>query len=232
VIIAALGVCLYALAVSQTLAALAALGLASLFLWVSRLPRRQAALLFGGGAALALVLVLAVAPLRTRVVAKVNQAVQGDWNGVLTGRLDGWRAAVWMLREHPWTGVGQGAFRPEFVPAKLALLDRGVEFYPSQLTPVFANAHNEILEAGADWGLPGLLALAWALWVLFTAVRGSRGQAPGGERALAAAGVAALAVLSLAHFPFRIALVGYPAIVFLAWVLRPREEGAAEGEES
>jgi O-antigen ligase len=226
---AGLAVCLYAVALSQTLAALAALGVASLVLWGSVLPRRRAALLLGGGAALALVLVLAVAPLRSRVVTKVKQAAQGDWNGVLTGRLDGWRAAVWMLREHPWTGVGQGAFRPEFVPAKLALLDRGVQFYPSQLTPVFANAHNEVLEAGADWGVPGLLALAWALWVLFTAVRR---RAPDGERALAAAGVAALAILSLAHFPFRIALVGYPAIVFLAWVLRPREEGAAEGEEA
>jgi len=230
-----LAVCLYAMTLTQTLAALAALAIGSLLLWVSVLPRRRVALLLGGGAALVLVLVLAVAPLRTRVMGKVSQAVRGDWNAVLTGRLDGWRAAVWMLRENPWTGVGQGAFRPSFVPAKLALLDRGAPFYAGQLTPVFANAHNEYLEAAADWGIPGILALAWALWTLGAALcardAGNGGARTGRDLGLAAAGVVALAILALAHFPFRIALVGYPALLFLAWVLRPQEE-EAEGETS
>jgi O-antigen ligase len=227
---------LFAIALTQTLAALAALAAGSLFLWAGVLPGRRVALALGGGAALILVLVLAVTPLRLRVTAKAGQALQGDWNSVLTGRLDGWRAAAWMLREHPWAGVGQGAFRPEFVPAKLALLDRGARFYANQPQPVFANAHNEYLEAGADWGLPGLLALGWALWVLFSVLRSRgafRSDRSGPERALAAAGVAALAVLALAHFPFRIALVGYPAVFFLAWVLRPAgiEERAEERAE-
>jgi O-antigen ligase len=215
--VAALAVGLYAVALTQTLAALAALAVGSLLLWASVLPARRVAMVLGGAAAVALVLVLAVAPLRTRVAAKVGQALQGDWNSVLTGRLDGWRAAAWMFREHPWTGVGQGAFRPEFVPAKLALLDRGAVFYARTVNPVFANAHNEALEVAADWGIPGLLALAWALWTLLVALR-SRPAGP--ERALAVAGVVALAVLSLVYFPFRIALVGYPALLFLAWVLR------------
>jgi O-antigen ligase len=234
--LAALVVCLFAMVLTQTLAALAALAVSSLLLWASVLPRRRVALLLGGGAALALLLVLAVAPLRNRMTAKASAALHGDWNSVLTGRLDGWRAAVWMLRANPWTGVGQGAFRPAFVPAKLALLDRGAPFYAGQLTPVFANAHNEYLEAAADWGIPGLLALAWGLWTLGAALRrrGVRGSGEGGEadRGLAVAGVAALAVLSLAHFPFRIALVGYPAILFLAWVLRPREAPGEGLEET
>jgi O-antigen ligase len=223
-----LAVCLYAMTLTQTLAALAALAVSSLLLWSSVLPRRRVALLLGGGAALVLALVLVVAPLRGRVMGKVSQAVHGDWNAVLTGRLDGWRTAVWMLRENPWTGVGQGAFRPEFVPAKLALLDRGAPFYAGQLTPVFANAHNEYLEAAADWGIPGVLALAWGLWTLGAALRARGVGGTGSDRGLAVAGAAALAILSLAHFPFRIALVGYPAILFLAWVLRPREEGEEE----
>ena len=49
-------------------------------------------------------------------------------------------------------------------------------------------------------------------------------------RALAWAGLAELAVLSLAYFPFRVALVAWPAVLFLAWVLRRSAgETAAEG---
>jgi hypothetical protein len=38
--------------------------------------------------------------------------------------------------------------------------------------------------------------------------------------------VTALAVLSLVDFPFRIALVAFPALLFLSWVLRRAEEAA------
>lgn len=220
----ALLLCLYAVIVTQTLAAMAALGVGSALLWAFLLPRRQAVLLFGGGAALVLVLAFAVAPLRVRIAAKAGQALSGDWNSVLTGRLDGWRAALWMIREHPWTGVGHGAYRPEYVPAMNALLDRGVRMYPLHMQPVFANAHNEYLEAVAEWGLLGIVALAWGLWVLGSALR----RAPRDDgQALAWAGVAALAVLSIVYFPFRIALLAFPALLFLSWVLR-----RGEGEEN
>ena len=228
----ALVVCVYAMLLTQTLAALAALALGSALLWMLLLPRRLALAVFGGGAALALVLVLAVAPLRSRVLAKVEQARQGDWNAVLTGRLDGWRAAVWMVREHPWTGVGHGAYLPEFVPAKLALLDRGTSFYIQQVQPVFANAHNEVLEVAAEWGIPGLVALGWGLWTLFAALRrGARAPSEdgtSGANALAWAGMAALSVLCLAHFPFRLALVAFPALLFLSWVFRRGDRPARE----
>lgn len=225
---AALVLCLYAVALTQTLAALASLAVGSLLLWALLMPPRRAAILFGGGAALALVLVLAIAPLRERLTAKAGQALAGDWNSVLTGRLDGWRAAALMLREHPLTGVGHGAYRPEYVPAALTLMDRGVELYPEHVQPVFANAHNEYLEAAAEWGIAGILALLWGLRVLIATLRRSRGEREGGEQALAWAGVAALAVLSLVYFPFRIALVAFPAILFLSWVFRRGDDGEAE----
>jgi hypothetical protein len=40
------------------------------------------------------------------------------------------------------------------------------------------------------------------------------------DRALAAAGLLALAVLCLAYFPLRLALTGYPATVLVAWIFR------------
>jgi O-antigen ligase len=209
--------CLYALALTQTLASLAAVALGIAVLAWRMLPRRLALAGLAGAAVLGLGLVLAVAPLRMRVLGKVRGLAAGDLNEVLTGRLDGWRAALWMLGEHPGAGVGHGAYLPEYVPAKLALLDRGVKFLPGQTQPVFSNAHNELLEAGAEWGIPGLLALAWGLSVVLGAAR----RAVEGGRPLVWAGLAALAVLSLAYFPFRVAIVAFPAILFLAWVLRP-----------
>lgn len=222
----ALAVCVYALLVTQTLAAVAALLAGSLLLWASLLPRRRTVLGLAGTVLAAALLVAVVPPLRERVVEKGKQALQGDLNYVLTGRLDGWNAAGWMLKEHPLTGVGHGAFRPEFAPAKLALLDRGVAFFPNQTQVVFANAHNEYLEVAAEWGVPGLLVLGWCFWVLFAALL--RRDRPPERRALAWGGVAALAVLSLVHFPFRLALVAFPALLFLSWVL----EAAAEEAEA
>lgn len=214
-----LALCLYALALTQTLAALASLAAGLLLLAVLMLPRRKALAGLAAGAATVLVLILAVAPLRTRVAAKIGPLVSGDFNEFLTGRLDGWHAAVWMLEERPVTGVGHGAYLPEYIPAKAALLDQGVEFLPGQTNPVFSNAHNEYLEVGAEWGIPGLLALAWGLWVLFATAR----RVPERDRPLVWSGLAALAVLCLVYFPFRVALVAFPAILFLAWVLRPAE---------
>lgn len=220
----AVALCLYVWVLTQTLAALAALFGASVLFWTILLPRRRSVPALAGLAAGVALLVLAVAPLRERIVEKARQAVAGDLNAVLTNRLDAWRSGAWMLREHPLTGVGHGAYRPEYVPAKLALLDRGVEFSRNIDQPVFGNAHNEFVEAAAEWGLPGLAALAWGLWVLSKSL--SRISPP--DRALAWAGTAALVILSLAHFPFRIALVAFPALLFLSWALRrSAEEGAA-----
>lgn len=287
---AALAVCLYAIALTQTIAALAALLAGSLIFWghalrsvpgtgpaaasnetaavsnkavspsgkaagasgpaAGPLRRRGALALLAGVVTLLALLVVAVPPLRSRTAQKLRQAASGDWNAVLTGRLDGWRAAVWMLGRHPWAGVGHGAYRAEFVPAKLALLDRGVAFLADQRLN-FANAHNELLEVAADCGFPGLLALAWALAVLFGALRRGRESArgagsaaapsraaaraatvrsaAGGEGALAWAGSAALAVLCLAAFPWRLALVAFPALLFLAWVVASGEPPEAAG---
>ena len=220
----ALALCVYALLLTQTLAAVAALLAGTILLWGSRLPLRRAVPLLAGAVLAAALVVAAVPPLRHRVVEKARAAAGGDWNAMLTGRLDGWRTAAWMLARHPLAGVGHGAYQAEFVPAKLALLDRGVRFFPEQTTVVFANAHDEYLEVAADGGIPALLALAWGLWVLLGALR----RLPPGDRPLAWAGTAALAVLALVYFPFRVALVAFPALLFLAWVLRP---AAGDGGE-
>jgi O-antigen ligase len=236
----ALAVCLYALIATQGLTPIAAVVAASGVLWALILPRRRALLLLGAGSALAGILIVAVAPVRERVADKWRDVLSGNFNSLLTGRLDGWRAAGWMFRQRPLAGVGHGAYRASYAEARLALVEQGVEFYRSQQTPVFANAHNEYLEVAAQWGLPGIAALGWGLWVLAgqTARRGGSERRTGAkhgpgasaaarsDRALAWAGLAAAAVLALTYFPFRAAVVAYPLLLFLAWVFRRAAEEA------
>jgi O-antigen ligase len=253
-LLAALAVCTYGLAITQTVAALAALLLGSLLLWGRVLGRTAAgrrnlawtAAALGGLGLVALLAAAAVPALRGRMQEKLGAARRGDWNEVLTGRIDGWRTALWMLDRHPLAGVGHGAFRAEFAAGKLALIDRGVVFYAGQQQN-FVNAHDEPLEVAADLGWPGLAALAWGLWVVLGALRArlrrpqaeappgdgspAAAAAPAADGALALAGTAALAVLSLVDFPFRIALVAFPALLFLAWLLAGAAP-AGEGEEA
>jgi O-antigen ligase len=207
-------ICGYGIVASQTLTAAAALVVASAVLWAVLLPRRRA---LAGAAAVALAALLAIAllpPLRERVGGKVGPLLRGDWNELLTYRLDAWAAARWMLARHPLSGVGFGGYRAEYTGAKEALLGQGRSFSPFSLESTFANAHNDVLEVAAELGWPGVLALVWALvWVGRAAAR----AAPA-ERAVTLAGLAAMVTVALANFPFEIALVAYPWLVFLAWV--------------
>ncbi len=214
---AALALVFYGLAVSQTLVALAAAMGGSLVLWALRLPRRRALLAAAGAAGLALLLLAAVRPLRERIREKATQLAAADWNELLAGRPDAWAAALWMMRQHPLTGVGFGAYRAEALPARVALIEGGTTLYAGQVETSFANAHNDYLEVGAELGVPGWLALGWGLWVVARRAR----AVPAEARALVWSGLAALALLALASFPFEIALVAYPWLLFLAWVLRP-----------
>lgn len=224
--VAVIALCLGAILSTRTLTPLLAVGAGTACFWFMRLPRRRWLALAAALVVLAAVLAVSVAPVRSRVLAKWDAVRNGDVNALLTGRLDGWRTALWMVARHPVLGVGEGAFVAEFIPAKRALLAEGVKFDVYQSTPVFSHAHNELLEVAAELGLLGLAALGWAVFILTRAAgRTSGRRVP--DHALVWAGLAALAVLSLADFPFRLALVGYPAVLFLAWVFR----FAAESEE-
>jgi O-antigen ligase len=159
-------------------------------------------------------------------VEKTRELARGDWNELLTGRLDGWRAGLWMFGERPASGVGPGAYRAEFLSAKEALMERGVRFFAEQQNVVFANAHSEPIEVGAELGVPGLLALAWA--VLLAARCSRSGPASGAagrvDRSFAWSSLAAIGVLSSFHFPFRIAIVAGQILLFLAWLLAAGED--------
>jgi O-antigen ligase len=209
-------VCAGGLVASQTLTALLALAAGSVLFWLLLLPRRRAWAAVGLAALVAATLVTAAAPLRQRLLRTGRALWAGDLGFVLTHRLDGWRAAAWMLARHPWTGVGHGAYVTEYSPAKLALLERGARFAPTYGTATFEHAHSEYLQVAAETGWPGVAAVTWGLGLL---ARQARRRPAGAPRALAVAGLALLGTLAAAHFPFRLALTGYPALLFLAWLL-------------
>ncbi len=219
------GLCLYGLAATLTMTSLLALLLASLVLWSVLVGLRRFLAVLALVALVGAGVAVAVEPLRVRLVKKTRAVAQGDVNKLLSGRLDGWRAALWMLGERPWRGVGHGAYRAEFANAKLALVEEGVSFFPShEGRSHFTAAHNELLEVAAECGWPGALALTWGLVVLGVQLRRRIAvRAPPGRRhdatALIGAGSTALVVLALASFPMQVALVAYPFLLLLSWIL-------------
>jgi O-antigen ligase len=237
----AVAIMLLTIAVTATFAAIAAVAAGSVVWWWLSRPAVDRAHDDAGGdttrrrLAPALVVVIVTGalgvgafavspPLRARVVEKAGQLVRGDINALLTGRLDGWRAAWRMLRDSPFAGVGQGAFRAEYADTRLALMAKGVPFLPEQYQVMLATPHNEALSVAAEQGLPGLLALAWAVWCL-----GSAALTPSAVRnskALAIAGLVSLGILATFWFPLHAPAVAWPWLLFLAWLCSRSEANA------
>lgn len=215
---------LYAIAITQTLSVLVAVLLGSLGLWFYLVPRRRFFAAAGIALTIGALLVVTIGPLRQRVSSKLGDLQRADLNRVLTGRLDGWRAAGWMFEQHPLLGVGHGAYRAEFGFAKLALKEEGVQFYRRQHQPYFVNAHNEILEVAAETGALGLGALFWGLFCLARAVRHRVAGLSAADRGFLVGVLVVITIVALTNFPFRIALVAYPMIFFLSWIFAEPEE--------
>ena len=71
-------------------------------------------------------------------------------------RLDIWSRAIAMIRDMPYTGIGLNTF-PDILSS----------FYPGYLLGPEPHAHNLILQTALDLGLPGLIAFIWliAIWM-------------------------------------------------------------------
>ena len=139
--------------------------------WRRTLP----VLLLVGGAVVLVVLVTQVEPLRVRVMS----LVAGREDSSNNFRINVWTAALAMIQDRPWLGIGPGNTAFNLI-------------YPLYQQPKFnaLSAYSIPLELLVEAGIPGLLA---GLAVLVTAVR--TGLAAGrGDGPLALPSLAAVAV--------------------------------------
>jgi putative inorganic carbon (HCO3(-)) transporter len=117
-------------------------------MWSGRKARRWT--LAAVAAAAGLILVF-----RGQFEAVLAEHVGSGVTSDVPGRLQLWARAIRMLQDFPLTGIGMNMFR-QLLPA----------MYPVPLTPPevdVPHAHNHLLQAGVDLGLPGLIAYL-ALW--------------------------------------------------------------------
>ena len=131
--------------------------------WQSARSRKIAAALAIGGVVL---IAVTYRPLTRFVMDHFGINLQSD----VSGRLELWSRAIMAIEDFPFTGMGMNTFR------------RGVMvLYPTFLSSPesdVAHAHNHLLQAGVDLGIPGLIGYVslWlgAGWLLVRCYRLSR----------------------------------------------------------
>ncbi len=84
-------------------------------------------------------------------------------------RLESWRVALLVLRDHPLLGSGPATFGRQLLRYR----------DPTRLQEVHAHAHNMVLTFGAETGLVGLLAAAWLAVAFVGALRRRSSPASG-----------------------------------------------------
>lgn len=189
------------------------------------LPGRRWRLLAAAGAAAVGLALAASLILADRSAQTVNQ--------LLTYRLAPWSAAVEMAAERPLLGWGAGGFRAEYPPHVMAAeLRWETRLVNPHLSGSYAEAHNDVLQAMAELGLPATLLLlaaaGLAVWPLLRSPSADAG------RAAVLATLTAGAVAAAAWFPLQRPAAAILLLVALgrAWRLAAdREEAAEEAAE-
>lgn len=174
---------------SQTRGALVGLIAAALFAlpaWWRRLARRR---VFALVAAIGLILVVSLSPMRPRV--------WGLFEGDMRARVDEWRMGVLVLAKYPVLGTGPEGYRIAFPGVVDADYERR---YGRQVMP--DRAHNGALDAGVSLGIPGLTFYGLAAgFLVLRAGRGVRSDA----LAVIGLGAAAVGYLVQQQFLFPVA---------------------------
>jgi O-antigen ligase len=209
--LAGLGLVLLGLASAEALTSLAAVAVGIVAFSAFDLRRRGPVL---AGLAIAGLLALLAVGATTRFGRVVHLIGKGFISEAVTERDIGVRASVEMLRSRPLLGEGPGNFSNAFIRARLQAERRvGRRLVHSSTSAHFENAHNEWLTFAAECGIPAaLLATVAAGSLLFHLAR---------KRSDTLFGLlASLAVLGMASFPSRLAVVAGPGALVLGLAFR------------
>lgn len=148
-----------------------------------------------------------IPPVRDRASRLKTQMTQGGIDGLLSGRLIAFDAAMLAFREDPVTGVGPGRFSGEFFRYRNEAISRfgRTRYYEPSLTRNYAEVHNDYLQLLAETGVPGFtLFIVFMLFISRSAMRAMTRPGASQLLLLGVPGVVSLATLSLAHFPLQL----------------------------
>jgi O-antigen ligase len=140
-----------------------------------------------------------------------------------SARLHLWASAVRVVSLHPWSGTGPDTFEPALRAHRTLGFLRALGQQRGQ-----ADAHNDILQAAATLGLPGLAAYLWAFWGLWLIVRRA---SPGPCAAGMAAALIGLFVQAKLN-PTPLASLGCAAVLAGLLASSSKKEPEPEGRRS
>ncbi|MGO4760948.1 O-antigen ligase family protein [Cupriavidus sp. 2KB_3] len=178
--------------------------------------------LAAGAGIVALVVALYVVP-GSPVTERVDQAVhevqqfeQGDAESSVGARLQMWEIGLQYFANHPWIGVGVGQF------ARVLQAAPYCEQRTESVVCVLEHAHNDIVEAAATTGLPGLLTMLGLFLVpavlFWRALRTCHAMGNARGESLGAAGLAVV-LASLLSGLTQVTLAHQANVVFYAGVI-------------
>ncbi|MEK7316392.1 MAG: O-antigen ligase family protein, partial [Candidatus Eisenbacteria bacterium] len=123
-------------------------------------------------------------------------------------RLNRWMAAVEMTKDHPWLGVGYGAYAEAYPAYRRKTI-------VTELAYRHMGAHSEPLRLVAETGAIGLAAALWFLGVAFAA--GAKAARAPGEQGIAALAIVAGLATYAAHGLFN-SYLGIDKISVPFWI--------------
>jgi O-antigen ligase len=169
----------------------------------------------------AVLIVVLVAPFRTRATHVITWVRAGDYNAIFTDRFTPFVAAWSMFEDHPLVGVGPGAFAWQYYDYKI----RAEQRYPSLRNAYnrgtnYGEVHNDHLQALAEGGVIGYGAFVALIGALGTLSFTIPANAPNWRQRFAHQLALPLAVfwivLSVAQFPMETTVVRTLVVHFAA----------------
>ena len=210
---------------SQSLTAVVAFSAAGLAA-IALVSWRKALAAAAIGVTIAVLVIVAIAPLRTRARNVIRWARAGEYNALSTERLTAFASAWSMFRARPLTGVGPAVFSWRYYDEKIAAEER----YPSLRRAYnrgvnYGETHNDHLQLLAEGGVLAYAAFGSLIVALaafsFAVPRDAIDPRMRFVRALALPLAVFWIVLSIAQFPLETtvvrALLVHLAALCAAW---------------